>query len=534
MSNKLVKGAAIIGIAGLIVKFLGAFFRIPLTNWIGDIGMSYYSFAYSIYASLLVLSTAGIPIAISRMVSENVAKKQYRNAHKVFKLSMVLMVVIGGLSALICFAFGGALTRFLGNAEAKTAVMAIAPALFFVPVVSSIRGYFQGRQNMKPTAISEITEQLVRVIVGLTLAYYFLRQSLRYAAAGAAFGASIGSFGALLVMTFIYLLDRKGIKRRITVHSQHLDSSKVILRRIIIISVPIIIGSEIMPIMGLIDAGMIMNRLQGTGWSHEESKALFGLISGFCGSLIAFPQIFTQSVAISLVPAVSRANTLKEHKAVRKNINLGYRTTMIMAFPCALGLMFLAKPILLLLYPMQHDAAIKAAPTLMIMSIGVISLSISQTSTGVLQAIDKQVVPVYNLLIGCVLKIILTFILVGIPIFNIKGAAIGTTAAETVSFLLNNRAVRKHTKIKFEYKKIYIKPLMAASIMGISVYLIQYVLNVFLGNSLSTIISILFGAVIYGIFIILLKAIDKSEIETMKGGDKLLMILNKTGLSKLM
>ena len=178
----------------------------------------------------------------------------------------------------------------------------------------------------------------------------------------------------------------------------------MILRKIISISVPIIIGCEIMPIMTLIDTGIIMTRLQATGWSYAEAKSLYGLLSGFCNSLIAFPQVFTQAVAVSLVPAIAAAFKLRDKKNVQENIKLGYRTTMIMAFPCAFGIFALAEPILLLLYPAQKASAIAAVPTLMIMAISVIFLAITQTSVGVLQSIGKQMVPVVHLGLGCVGK----------------------------------------------------------------------------------------------------------------------------------
>ena len=304
-------------------------------------------FAYSIYSALLVLSTAGIPVAISRMVSERIAVGEYKNAHKVFRTATALLFAIGIVSFAVCYFGGEAITAALGNPDAAMAVKAISPALLFVPLFSAFRGYFQGRQNMNPTAISEITEQLVRVIVGLYLAYQLLHTGLKEAAAGASFGASAGSVAGLAIIVMIYLLNRRTIHRKIDLNNKQVEETAVILRKIVSIAVPIIIGCEIMPIMTLIDTGIIMTRLQDTGWSYEEAKSLYGLLSGFCNSLIAFPQVFTQAVAVSLVPAVAAAFKIKNKNGVQENIKLGYRTTMIMAFPCAFGIFALAEPILL-------------------------------------------------------------------------------------------------------------------------------------------------------------------------------------------
>ena len=522
MANKIVKGAALIGIAGIIVKFLGAFFRIPLTNIIGDVGMSYYSFAYIIYSVLLVLSTAGLPIAISRLVSENIAQNKYKNAHKVFRVSLLMMLILGVVTSSICFFGSKAITSWLGNPDANWAVKAIAPALLFVPLASAFRGYFQGRQNMAPTAISEIVEQFFRVVIGLLMTLMLMDHGEEITAGGASFGASAGSFASLFIIWLIYLLNRRVFKYKNLHHLQEVENTWSIVKKITIIAIPIIIGSELVPIMSLIDINIIMNRLVATGWTYEKAKALYGLLGGFCNSLIAFPQIFTQAVAISLVPAVARASAVNNEKKLLENISLGYRTTMIMAFPCAIGLIVLAKPIMFLLYPLQKASGAEAAPTLVILALGIVSLAASQTSTGILQAIGKQVVPVKNLLIGGLFKIAFTYALVSIPALNIKGAAIGTIIAETISFILNDIAVRKYTGIKINYVLTYVRPFCAAALMGVSAFFIHLVASNVLGNAVGTLLAIAGGGLIYVIMVFALKAISLDELAEIKGFDRII------------
>lgn len=525
--SKFIKGAAILGIAGVIIKFMGALFRIPLTNWIGDVGMSYYGVAYTIYSALLVLATAGIPVAISRMVSERIALGEYLNAHKVFKVATALMFGIGMISFAICFFGGDWISNLLQNPEAALAVKAIAPALLFVPVMSSFRGYFQGRQNMNPTAVSQMLEQLIRVVFGLVLAYSFMKTSLIKAAAGASFGASAGSLAGLLTIALIYLLNRKVIHEKNRIHDQNTETTSEILKKIVVIAVPIIIGSEILPMMSVIDTSIIMGRLQSTGWTYDEAKSMYGQLSGFCNSLIAFPQVFTQAVAVSLVPAVAAAFQMKDKKSIHENIQLGYRTTMIMACPCAVGLFALAEPILVMLYPAQKESAIAAVPTLMIMAISVVFLAIDQTSTGILQAIGKQTRPVVNLFIGCIGKIVITFILVGIKSVNIKGAAVGTIFAFVVSLLLNNVEIKKHTGTKINYDITYVRPLIASLIMGVCAYGTHRLLVSLIGNSLSTLLAICVGAVVYVALIFVFKAITLDELENIPGGNKMKRIMVK-------
>lgn len=538
MSNKgkFIKGAAILAIAGIVIKLLGAVFRIPLTNWIGASGMAYYGNAYVIYGALVVLSTAGIPVAVSRMVSEHIAIGEYKYAHKVFHIATLMLFFVGLVSFAICF-FGGQwiATVLFKNPYSALAIKAISPALLFVPLFSAFRGYFNGRQNMNPTAISEITEQLIRCIVGLALAYSLYKTSLVKAAAGASFGASAGSIAGLGIIFIIYLLNRKTIKAKIERHSQNVDDDKSIAKEIVVIAIPIIIGCEIMPIMTIIDSTIIMRVLQNTGWTYAESNYLYGLFSGFCNSLIAFPQIFTQAVAVSLVPAVSARWKLKDMDGVHDTINLGYRTTMIMAFPCALGIFVIAEPILKLLYFAQPQGCHDAAPTLMIMAISIIFLATMQTSTSVLQSVGKQMIPVRNLAIGCIGKVIVTYILVGIPAFNIKGAAIGTMFAYAFAMILNAYDVRKYTGTKFNYVLTYVRPATAAAIMAVVVYgiykLLYHLLNgghsAVLVSGLSTIVAILVGMVIYAVLIFAVKAITVDELETMPGGTKLAKIARK-------
>jgi len=512
MNSKVIKGAAIIGVAGVIVKVLGAFFRIPLTNWLGADGMAYYGYAYTIYGALVVLATAGLPVAISRLVSENIAVKQYRNAHKVFHISMIMMFLLGAGLFLICFLGAKPLTTLLGNADAAPAVRAIAPALLFVPLLSALRGYFQGRQNMNPTAM---------------LAYILLPKGLVKASAGAAFGASIGSLAGLLLVALIYLINKPVIQHKIQRYDQSVEETRAIVKSIVVIAIPIIIGSEIMPIMNMVDTGVIMRRLQATGFSFDESKHLYGLISSYCSTLIGFPQIFTQAVAISLVPAIARYFTLEDKEEVHKHISLGYRLTMLLAFPCAVGIFVLAKPVLLLLYPAKPAEVDEAKVTMMIMAVGIVGLALSQTSTGVLQAIGKQIVPVKHIAIGMVVKIILTYILVGINVLNINGAAISTIVAYVISFTLNNMAVKRYSGTKIDHVQTYVKPFIASAVMGIGVFLMYKLMRMVVGNSISTLVAIMIGVLIYGVLIIFLKVVTPDELETLPMGSKLNRLIRK-------
>ena len=283
-----------------------------------------------------------------------------------------------------------------------------------------------------------------------------------------------------------------------------------------------------MPIMNLLDAGIIMRRLQATGWTLAEAQSMYGLLSGFCSPLIAFPQIFTQAVAVSLVPAIAAAFRVKETKNVQENVQLGYRVTMIMAFPCALGILALGEPIMLFMYSAQKASAVAAVPILQIMAISIVFLASTQTSVGVLQAIGKQNLPVIHLAIGCIGKVAATFILAGIPAINVKGAAIGTLIAYIVAMILNNRAVKSYTGVKFNYELTYLRPGIAAVIMGVCAFASHKLMVGFVGNSVATLAAIMVGSVVYGILIFAVKAITIDEVEaTFPGGTKIAKVMRK-------
>ena len=567
------KGAVILGAAGVIVKLLGAFFRIPLANIIGDTGMGYYQTAYPVYVLLLTISTAGIPTAIARLVSEKTALGDHREASRIFKLSFGLMLAIGIItSALLYFGAPAIVGLMKGKEEAIASMKAIAPALLFVPVMASFRGYFQGRQEMTPTGISQVIEQLFRVAAGLGLAVYLLPTGLKYAAAGASSGATIGEFCGLFCIILIYIARRSKIRRDIETQitesgaqiadietqitdveahdireslSEKTSKSKSknpanddvtltdgkretgasIIWKIIAIAIPITIGAAIMAIMSAIDLALVARRLIAAGYTSAEANSLYGQISGFAAPLINIPQVITQAISISLVPAVASAYSLKDRKFLQYNVTFGIRTSMLIGLPCAVGLIVLARPIMLLLYYTQKESALNAAGSLAILAFGAAFLALVQTLTGILQGIGKQMIPVKNLLIGAVVKIIITYVLTGIYSVNIKGAAIGTVAAYITAAALDLIAVRKHLGIKLDVRLTFAKPALCALIMGLVAAITYRCVMHFCGNTISTLAAVLLGVAVYAVLILAFKAITPDEIEKLPKGKKIIKLL---------
>jgi stage V sporulation protein B len=525
------QGAVVLAAAGVIIKALGAVFKIPLGNMIGDTGMGYYQTAYTIYMIFLVLSNSGIPVAISRMVSERIAVGRPLDAYRVFRVSFILLLFIGFASALFCFFKTDFLLHYFPNMEkAAYSIKAIAPALLIVPLMAAYRGYFQGMQDMRPTANSQVTEQFFRVAAGLGVALYLLPRGEAFAAAGAAAGAAVGAAAGLLTVMTIYALG--GGKRNAAQAEAHAraggglsaapESACGILLRICLIAAPITIGASVMPIMNFIDLAIITNRLADLGWAAEEVRKTYGQLAGFVNPLINLPQILTQAVAMSLVPAVAAAHKQNDTAFLRHNIQLGLRTAILIGLPCAFGMMVLSEEIMLLLYPAVRDAALSAAPFLFILGFGVIFLSMVQTLTGVLQGVGRQMIPVRNLCIGAAAKVAVTWTLIAIPAVNVKGAAAGTVTAYILAAVLNLAAVRRHTGARFDLKLTYVKPFLAALVMGAAVFAVYTALYLLTGgNAVATVISVAVGVVVYAAMLFLGGAVTEEELLLLPGGRRL-------------
>ncbi len=538
--KSLMKGAAVLAAAGIIVKVFGAAFRILLAGFITDQGMAYYSPAYYIYAVLLVVSTSGIPIAISRMVSERYAIGRYDEADRVFHISRYLMIGLGLAGFIVLFFFARPIAVMMGLEGSALAMQATAPALLLVPIMSSYRGYFQGQQMMAPTALSQTVEQIFRVVFGLALALVLMRgtlfagtySDLQRGAAGGCFGASAGAIGGLAVMVVIYFMARKSIRYRIR-HSEKGDreSAGSILKAIIVIAVPITIGATLMPLVNLVDASVVNIRLLHAGFEPDTAKALYGQLTGFCEPIIALPQVLMSAIVMSIVPMVAAANKVRDREQLHGTISLGFRMTTIIAFPCAIGLLILAKPALTMLFFTQKESAANAAPSLQVLSLSFILLALITFMTGILQGVGKQVYPVINLFLGLLVKIVLTWILVGIPSVNVVGAPLGTMAAYLIAGTLDFICVLRFTRVHISFKQMILKPLLSAAVMGVIVFFVyKGLMAVLPSNTAATLLSIIIGAVVYGLMIIRTKTIQRDEMMEISVGRKLAAVCDRLKL----
>ncbi len=532
-NNSFLKGAAILGMAGVVVKILGAIYRIPLTNIIGSEGLGYYQTAYPLYALLLTISTAGFPIAIAKLVSEKRAIEDYENAHKIFKVALTGLFIGAILTSFFVYKWADRIVEILGNKNAYYALVALVPALFFVPIMSAFRGYFQGSQDMAPTAISQITEQFFRVVSGLALTSYLVTKGIPMAAGGASFGGSVGALVGTLTMAIIYL---RGRKERLAEIQGGIVGEEYrvgqILKDLLVIAIPITIGASISPIMDNIDVALVLIRLQSIGYSEAAANELFGN-KGMAQTLINLPQVFSIAISMSLVPAIADANARNKKSEMETIISSGIRMTLLIGLPAAFGLFILAKPIIgLLYYKNPLEVIVNTGNILTILSLGVIFLTLVQALSAILQGLGRPMISAVNLIIGAVAKVILTYVLTAIPSINIYGAAISTVVAFAIAAVLDLICVRLYSGISISVKDVFLKPFLSALGMAIVARLSFVFGSNIIGEKLATIGAILVGGIVYIILLIVTGSITSTDLKLMPKGDKIAEKIEKFNILK--
>lgn len=527
-SNSFLKGAAILGIAAIVIKIIGATFRIPLANKIGDLGMGYYQSAYPIYIYLSVIATAGIPTAIAKIVSEKVAIGDHKGANRILKVSLGLMMVIGGTISLALVFSSPALASYVKNEKAVYSMYAIAPAIFFVSIMSVFRGYFQGYQRMEAYAWSQVIEQFARVSVGLFLAFMLVPKGLEFSAAGATFGATAGGVaGSILIFVMFLKYKNNSDFTQLVPHDD--ESSSKIIKRLMMVAIPITIGASILPVMTIFDLAIVMRRLNDIGILGQDANRLYGQLTGYAQTVVNLPQVITAAVQISIVPAISQFVTLNDKVRRDDTIEAGVRLALIIGLPCSVGLVLLSEGIMKLLYPMQLDIASNTGAILGILGWGVVFLSMFQITTGILQGLGKQSIPMKNLFFAAIVKVVLSYVLVGITVLNIKGAAIATVSAYALAAILNFIMVLKETKVNLSFKSVFLKPIISVAVMGIVVKFSYIILNLVVSDRLSTALAVSIGGLAYLVMLFVTNTLTDKDLEMMPGGSKLKKLNDKFG-----
>jgi len=525
--DSLLKGTAILATAGFISKFLGFIYRAFLGRVIGDQGFGLYEKAYPIYTMILTISTVAIPVAISKLISEKRAEGRHDLAYYIFKVALRFSFIFGFLASVVVAIFAKPLAKYLlGDARVYYSILAIAPAIFVVSIMATYRGYFQGWQQMKPTAISQVVEQILRMTTMILLAYFLLPYGVEYGAAGAASGAFFGAIAGLVVILVIYYRFQKK-------HQDKFDNSadnppvKEVLNKIASLAIPVTVGALILPLMRLIDATMITPRLEVAGFSLEEATSLYGQFNGMAMTLVRFPTVIAASLAVNLVPAISEAYTLGSDKLAKNRIAKAFKLSLYISIPATIGLVTLAEPLCRVIF-----ANTQAAVSLRYVALGVVAVSLQQVSSSMLQGFGKPRLPAKNLFFGALVNVVLNYTLTAMPTLGIRGAALGTVAGFSIAAILNMVAVFKIVKPDFNYNILLIKPLLSGGMMFLVILSIYNLLSVFSDFEAFTILAtVIMGMLTYGIALLLTSAIKKEDLRLIpKVGVRLAEFLDKLGL----
>jgi len=522
-------GVTVMAISTVFVKICGALYKIPLNNILGDEGVAHFMSAYNIYALLLTISTAGLPLALSKLISEASAAGRRTQMRRCLNAAMGIFVALGAAGSAVMLLFTRQLAELMNNSLAYWPIKCLGISVICVSVMCAYRGFAQGRQNMVPTATSQFIEAFTKLVVGLPLAWWLIRsgQPLEVGAAGAIVGVSAGIVLAMLYMIRNYRKNR----RPIMWGTDKAQSYGTIVRRLLALAIPITIGQSSMSLFNLLDQTIIMGQLQDVlHLTEREAGSLYGQYT-FSTTLYNLPSSFLPAVAVSLVPAVTVAVARKDHREVNKVVTTSFRLIAMLAIPAGVGLSVLAGPILLMLYPAQRETAVAATYHLQMLGIASIFVCIMLLTNSIMQAHGKVRLPIYTMLIGGALKVGINYVLVGKPDINIKGAPIGTLACYGLIALMNLMIVSRLLEKKPNYMAIFAKPAIASAIMGAGAKACHGLFSRFLyggyaKESLCTLLAVGVAVVIYLILVIALRMITREDLKMVPHGDKLARLLH--------
>lgn len=523
------QGVVTIMFSQIAIKVLGLIYTLYLTNrdGFGDAGNAIYASGYQIYALLLTISSIGVPNAISKLVAERLAIGDNRGANKIFKVALATFGCIGAVGTMLLF-FGAHTIAYswLQIPESELTLIALSPAIFFVSISSVFRGYFNGRRSLKTTARAQTLEQIfktVLTIIIVEIVAHITSTSTELMAAGATIATTIATFSSFAYLFIYYRIRRREIGNEIQQSINYkYENVKTIIRRILMVSIPLTLSSIMTSFNKNIDS-FTVKRILSTYMASDTAQTLYGQLAGKVDTLTNLPLAINIAFATALVPAISSAKAKNDKETATKRTSFSLLTSMLIGFPCVIGMIIFAQPILNLLYPNANEGAL----LLQLISISVIFSILDQTINGALQGFGKVIVPAIALGVGCIVKLILNLILLRIPTLNVYGAAIGSIACHAVAFTIVFNVLKKYVKLDLPFRKFVLKPALATAIMGVCSYTIFLVLNSIIPGNKATIISMLSAVAIYLMSVIALKIYNKEDIYMLPKGQKIYEFLER-------
>lgn len=542
-SNSFIIQGSILAFAGILVRVIGLIYRIPLNRILGESGMGYYGTAFEIYNVLILLSSQSMPLAVSKIVSEKLEKKQYKNAHKVFKGALIYGITIGVIFGMLAF-FGAdwISVKIYKLPQVAIPLRILAPTLTVACVLGVLRGYFQGMGNMIPTSVSQIFEQIVNAVVSVIAAYelgaygYSLSKMAddsetfraSYSAAGGTLGTLCGAVTALIIMIIILYRHfgsiNSNIRKDIT---KSVDSYGTITKVIVFTITPVLISTTIYNIGNLLDNPIFQNIMYSISPESTEAQrsAVYGNYTGIYRTLTTMPIAIASALSTAIVPSLVRSYVAGDKSVVKNKIDMALKFSMIIAFPCGMGLSVLGVPINKLLFGSSGDGA---APMMVFSIFTVIAFSLSTISNAILQGIDKLKVPIKNSAISLGLHLIILPCLLIVFKLNIYGVVIGDILFGATVSVLNAMSIKKYLNYRQNMFETFVKPFICAGVMGAGCFGIYKLFNGLIKiNAISTIVAIMVAVVIYALMLVITKTVTEDELLSMPKGAMIVKLMKK-------
>ncbi|MBQ1223512.1 MAG: polysaccharide biosynthesis protein [Oscillospiraceae bacterium] len=539
-ARSVASGALLLIASNFIVKIVGFVYKIPIANVLGDAALGYFSTAFEIFTLLLTIFISGGSIAVSKMISDSAALGHWAEVKKTFRILAVMLSVVGFVGTAIMFFGAEAFSTKLDNPLAALSIAALSPAIFFLSVSCLFRGFFQGLGDMRPSSLSEVIEALFKLLIGI--GFTMLLRSLGYGdhvlSAGAISGTTLSVLISVFVMFGAYALSSKRREvRRLAQEDVSVPASSFrIVGRFWKLALPIALSSVVVNLTSVLDLFLIFDRLIYSGMSVENANRVYGAYKGYAQSLFNLAPSIISSINISILPTLSAYFVTRQREKAKNTIEQSLKVVNLLAFPAAIGLLVLAEPISRLLYPARLDEIGVAIPILKILAIASYWTSISTIMTSLLQSSGKTHLPLISLAAGGAVKLTVNYFLVAVPSLGINGAPIGTLCCYIVMVAINTVFLFKtFGKVDGKRLKVFrwcVKPLISAAIMGAAAYWSQIGLDILLPERIATVLSIFIAVVVYGVTILLVRGVTKSDLIMLPGGTRLSAILVKLRLLK--
>lgn len=534
--NQILKQAGILAMAGIICRIIGFIYRIPLTHVIGDRGNGYYGYAYNVYSIILLITSYSIPGAVSKVMAERLAIKEYKNAQKVFHCSLAYVFVVGGLASLITF-FAA---PYLVSKETATVLRVFCPTIFFSGILGVLRGYFQAHRTMVQSSISQIFEQIMNAFVSITMALVFVNmvasadETTRAVngAIGSALGTGAGVLTALVFMFFVYQLNKGAIQKKILHDKSATEESYGTIFKVIISMVtPIVLSTFIYNFNTTLNAGLFEKISTAIGLcSKDEATTLYGIFSGKAVVLINVPIAIASAMGATLLPNIAGTYALNGDKEAAKEVNETLKMLMIIVIPITIGMFVFAGPIMKFMYPAKGQWELGAS-LLRILSFDIIFISISTLSNAVLQALGHPQKTVVNASIALVIQTAILYVVLVCTDLGVYSLAVATVSYAVLMCFLNRRSVLKYLNYKQDLVTTYMLPLISALVMGAvssGAFMLMY--KVFPNNRIVLVLAVLLAIPVYFACIIKLGGVSEEEIGRFPKGTSLVSLAKKLRL----